>query len=262
MIFYFSGTGNSKHVAQTLSGLIGDNEVINIADFHDDIANKKDVKITVKNDGFLGFVSPVHSWGLALTVKRFLERLRIQNPQSIKKIFSVFVCGDTCGKAMEMMNERLKKYNNIQLDFYCSVQMPNNYIVMKGFGTDPKELEQQKLSKAEIEIPKIADAILNGSEYKNYVIGPKPFLKGRIIYPLFMKFTLGDKKFFADNNCNGCGLCEKTCPEKNIKLENNRPKWLGHCVKCLACIHRCPKTAIQYGDITQTMGRYYFKSKK
>lgn len=129
---------------------------------------------------------------------------------------------------------------------------------MKGFGTDSDELAKQKLQTAELEIPKIAEAVKSGKKFDRYVIGTHPFLKGRIIYPLFMKFTLGDKKFFAEDTCNGCGLCEKTCPEKNISLKNSKPQWLGHCVKCLACIHRCPKKAIQYGDVTQEMGRYYY----
>jgi ferredoxin len=131
---------------------------------------------------------------------------------------------------------------------------------MKGFGTDSDELAAQKKAAAEQQLPIIADAILNNKPYNHYVAGSHPFLKGRIIYPLFMAFTLSDKKFYADNNCISCGLCEKSCPEQNIQLDSqNRPVWLGHCVKCLACIHRCPKKAIQYGNITQNMGRYFYK---
>ena len=131
---------------------------------------------------------------------------------------------------------------------------------MKGFGTDSDELAAQKKSAAEQQLPIIADAILNNKPYNHYVAGAHPFLKGRIIYPLFMAFTLSDKKFYADNNCISCGLCEKSCPEQNIQLDSqNRPVWLGHCVKCLACIHRCPKKAIQYGNITQNLGRYFYK---
>ena len=216
----------------------------------------KNFSIGVDQDDYLGFVSPVHCWGVSKTMLRFLKKTKI-NYQG-KKVFCIFVCGDNCGKALEMFSKALKHKSGLEINFYCSVQMPNNYIVMKGFGTDSDELATQKLKTAEEELPKIADAISNNKVYNHYVIGTYPFLKGRIVYPLFMKFTLSDKKFFAENSCNGCGLCEKTCPEKNISLKNNRPTWLGHCVKCLACIHRCPQKAIQYGDITQNMGRYYF----
>ncbi len=257
MIFYFSGTGNSKHVAQKLGELLG-SQVKNIADYYEEVTTLKNFSIGVDKDDCLGFVSPVHSWGLSKTMSRFLKRTKI-NYQG-KKIFAVMVCGDNCGKAREMLSETLKRNSGIECNFICSIQMPNNYIVMKGFGTDSDELAKQKLTTAELEIPKIAEAVKSGKTFDRYVIGTHPFLKGRIIYPLFMKFTMGDKKFFADDNCISCGLCEKTCPEKNISLKNGKPKWLGHCVKCLACIHRCPKKSIQYGDVTQEMGRYYYKN--
>ena len=256
MIFYFSGTGNSKHVAEELGKLLN-TPVKNIADYYDEVTTLKKFSIGVEKDDFLGFVSPVHSWGLSKSMSRFLKRTKI-NYQG-NKVFAVMVCGDTCGKAREMLSETLKKKSGIKCDFVCSIQMPNNYIVMKGFGTDSDELAKQKLSTAELEIPQIADAIKSGKTFDRYVVGGQPFLKGRIIYPLFMKFTLGDKKFFAEDTCNGCGLCVKNCPEKNITLQNSKPKWLGHCVKCLSCIHRCPKKSIQYGKVTKEMGRYYYK---
>lgn len=256
MIFYFSGTGNSKHVAERIGELLNEH-VVSIAHYYQEVTASDKFKINVGDDKFLGFVCPVHSWGIALSMRRFLKRVKIN--YTGKKIFGIVVCGDNCGKAREQMQELLLKKSGLNLSFVCSVQMPNNYIVMKGFGTDSDELAKQKLEAAEKQLPEIADALLNDKPYEHYVAGTKPFLKGRIIYPLFMKFTLGDKKFFADDNCNSCGLCEKSCPENNIKILDGKPKWQGHCVKCLACIHRCPQKAIQYGDITQSMGRYFFK---
>ena len=256
MIFYFSGTGNSKHVAEKLGGYL-DTPVKNIADYYNEVTTLKNFSLDLDSEDFLGFVSPVHSWGLALPVARFLKKTKIN--YSGKKVFAVFVCGDTCGKAREQLQEKLKKKSGISCNFVCSVQMPNTYIVMKGFGTDSDELAGKKLETAEKELPEIAKAIKTGGNFDRYVVGTHPFLKGRIIYPLFMKFTLGDKKFFADENCTDCGKCEKVCPEKNISLVQGRPQWKGHCVKCLACIHRCPSRAVQYGDITRNMGRYCFK---
>ena len=259
MIFYFSGTGNSKHIAEKLGELLN-TSVKNIADYYDEVTTLKNFSLDVDNEDFLGFVSPVHSWGLSIPMSRFLKKTKIN--YSGKKVFAVFSCGDNCGKAREQLQEKLKKKSGILCDFVCSVQMPNTYIVMKGFGTDSKELEEKKLKTAEEELPRIADAIKNGKNYDHYVIGTHPFLKGRIVYPLFMQFTMGDKKFFADENCISCGQCEKFCPEKNISLKDGKPQWLGHCVKCLSCIHRCPKRAIQYADITKEMGRYFYKKQE
>ncbi len=255
MIFYFSGTGNSAHAAQKLAQLLGD-KVKNIADYYDNIY--KGVDISLKDEKYLGIVCPVHSWGLAKPMARFLRQVRFKDYEG-GKAFCMVTCGDTCGTADKQVKSLLKRHNHIVCSNVYSVQMPNTYIVMKGFGTDADVLRDQKLKNAEPEIARIAEAISTNSDYEHYVRGKKPFLKGRILYPLFMAFTMGDKKFFAEESCTGCGLCAKKCPEKNITMENNRPKWLGHCVKCLSCIHRCPARAIQYGDVTQDMGRYYYK---
>ncbi|MBP5502947.1 MAG: EFR1 family ferrodoxin [Bacteroidales bacterium] len=255
MIFYFSGTGNSAHAAQKLAQLLGD-KVKNIADYYDNIY--KGVDISLKDEKYLGIVCPVHSWGLAKPMARFLRQVRFKDYEG-EKAFCMVTCGDTCGTADKQVKSLLKRHNHIVCCNVYSVQMPNTYIVMKGFGTDADVLRDQKLKNAEPEIARIAKAISTNSDYEHYVRGKKPFLKGRILYPLFMAFTMGDKKFFAEESCTGCGLCAKKCPEKNITMENNRPKWLGHCVKCLSCIHRCPARAIQYGDVTQDMGRYYYK---
>lgn len=257
MIFYFSGTGNSQHVAVRIGELIGDSKVKNIADYYDEVAGHGDFSIDVSGGEPLGFVCPVHSWGIAKSMKRFLRKAKINYPGST--VFAILVCGDNCGKAREQLQETLWRRSKLKCDFACSVQMPNTYIVMKGFGTDPDELAARKLAAAEVQLREIADAVINRKPYDHYVAGSLPFLKGRIVYPLFMALTLGDRKFFADGKCVSCGLCEKNCPEHNIKLgAQKRPEWLGHCVKCLACIHRCPEQAIQYGDITQSMGRYHY----
>lgn len=254
MIFYFSGTGNSRHIAERMAELTGD-KTKNVADYYDNVTKGASINIEVSENEILGFVFPVHSWGVAWTMRKFLKRARISYKGN--KVFGICVCGDNCGKAREQLQELLEP-SNVKFNFICSVQMPNTYIVMKGFGTDSKELEQQKLATAEKELPLIADAIMNGKTFDRYVAGTKPFLKGRIVYPLFMRLTMGDKKFHASEDCIGCGKCAKECPEHNIQMQENRPKWLGHCVKCLSCIHRCPKQAIQYGDITQNMGRYFY----
>lgn len=54
-----------------------------------------------------------------------------------------------------------------------------------------------------------------------------------------------------DDECIGCGKCEKLCPLNNVTLENNVPVWAVHCSHCMACIGNCPVRAIEYGNITQ-----------
>ena len=65
-----------------------------------------------------------------------------------------------------------------------------------------------------------------------------------------------DKSFKVNEKCNGCGICSQICPVNNIKMINNKPKWLNHCETCLACYHWCPNRAIK-GGVAPTNEYYY-----
>ena len=73
-----------------------------------------------------------------------------------------------------------------------------------------------------------------------------------IFYSLFVK----DKKFYAKDDCIGCGLCERLCPMDNIEIKNGKPVWKGGCTHCMACICSCPESAIEYGKISAGKPRY------
>jgi MinD superfamily P-loop ATPase len=54
----------------------------------------------------------------------------------------------------------------------------------------------------------------------------------------------------VSERCNGCGICARICPVKNIDLAKGRPVWRYHCEQCLACLHWCPRSAEEYGKDT------------
>ena len=60
MIFYFSGTGNSRWVANALSIALGE-PVVSIAE--ELKTNKKEIVCPLREDEKVLFVYPVHSWG-------------------------------------------------------------------------------------------------------------------------------------------------------------------------------------------------------
>ncbi len=56
------------------------------------------------------------------------------------------------------------------------------------------------------------------------------------------------KLFFADRDCNGCGLCAKTCPNDAIKMigtDHPRPFWTHACEACIRCMAYCQRRAVQ-----------------
>lgn len=65
-------------------------------------------------------------------------------------------------------------------------------------------------------------------------------------YGLIGRRFLG-KMYYADRDCDGCGLCARTCPAATISLKPGKgatPYWRSNCEGCNRCINVCPKAAI------------------
>ncbi len=72
MIFYFTGTGNSRWVAEAL-GTAFDEPLVSIADALNEGKDENVYPLREREKVF--FVFPVHSWGPAVLVSRFISRL-------------------------------------------------------------------------------------------------------------------------------------------------------------------------------------------
>lgn len=133
--------------------------------------------------------------------------------------------------------------------------MPNNYIVL--FDVDSKEAEKRKLDEAEKTIDKIIETAA-GRKSGVYEVhkGPLTGIKTAVFGTLFNKYGMSTKYFYADERCNGCGICGKVCNCGSITLDDGRPKWGSACTQCMACLHYCPVKAVQLGKGTKNKGRY------
>jgi ferredoxin len=73
-------------------------------------------------------------------------------------------------------------------------------------------------------------------------------------------------RFYSDDQCVGCGVCEQVCPSSRIELASRKPVWKEpvKCFGCFACINYCPQQAIQiasrfpfFRSYTEVNGRYH-----
>lgn len=254
MIFYFSGTGNSFHAAKTIADTQNE-RLISIAEELD--KNNESYVYNLKDNELLAFVYPVYAWAPPRIVLDFISKIKVNGKKPY--VISLCTCGDEEGNATRVLQKALLK-KGIHLDSAFSVRMPNNYII--GFDVDPEDLKQQKIQNAQKELEKINKIIKDRkSGVFGLVHGKYSFIKTSIINPLFNKFAIDTRNFYADDSCTGCGLCEKVCPIHTIKIDK-KPVWGKECARCLACIHRCPVHAIQYGKATLNKGRYVYPEAK
>lgn len=240
MIFYFTGTGNSKYVAQALAHRL-DTPLISIAEVMRDGAVRDLVP-----DEPVGVVFPIYAWAPPEMVRQFVHRFPFVEATYA---FAVCTCGDDAGNAMRVLAKRRGK----AFDAVYSVTMPNNYII--GFDVDPEPVVAQKLADAKARIGSIGDALLarkRGVEEVNR--GRFAGLKTAIAAPFFDLGGRRTKPFHA-HGCIACGRCAQVCPTRNVTVAD-APTWGNDCAGCLACLHYCPVRAIDYGRGTQHKGRY------
>lgn len=246
MIFYFTGTGNSLYAANA----IGEEQGEQLISISGEMDRKQEIYSYEQKDGeLLGFVFPVYAWGPPAMVLDFASKLRIKEKPYV---FSLCTCGDEEGQSTRLLGKALGA-SGIVLNSSFALRMPNNYVV--GFDVDPKELVERKLKEAEETLREINGIISRRESAHRNIAGSFPGLKTRVVNPLFNRFAMDTKKFYADDKCTSCGLCEKICPVHTIKVEK-KPVWGKECTQCLACINRCPVKAIQMGKGTEKKGRY------
>ncbi len=244
MILYFSGTGNSKYIADIISKTLGDST------YSINSAIKRGTYPDIKADEVLIFSVPTYAWRIPRVVSEWIENGTCFCGQ---KAYFIMTCGDDIGDAENYLKELCEKKG---LTFMgCSpIVMPENYIAMFDCPTKQEEAEIIKAAEAEVDnlIVKLQARTVLESNKKS--LSDK--LKSGIVNDMFYMFYISSKKFAASDKCIGCGKCAELCPMNNITVENGKPLWHGNCTHCMACICYCPTECIEYGKTSVGKRRY------
>jgi ferredoxin len=276
MIFYFSGTGNTKWVAKQIADAIGE-ELLYVPE----LIRKGQYEYEWHEGERIGFCFPTHGWQPPGIVREFIRKLRMRgfgNPQLMASEFgnseelpycwALTTCGDNMGEAMTILNKDLAKNTKLniadgqplQAETLFSVIMPESYVCLPFMKTDTEEKEAMKIELAKLQLPHIIQMIEERRRgIEELEKGATPRLYSYVIGGYFNKRMITDRKFTVDEDvCIKCGKCAKVCPVDNVK--GTPPAWIhnGRCTCCLACYHHCPVHAINYGKITRRRGQYYF----
>jgi NAD-dependent dihydropyrimidine dehydrogenase PreA subunit/flavodoxin len=259
-IYYFSGTGNSLHVARELQKRIPDADLIPVVN----LLGQDMIQTQAKT---VGLVFPIYLTTLPIPIREFVKKL---DPSSAEYIFAVGTrMGTFC--LADIALENMLRERDKHLDAYFLLNMPINSPTGLVPGPGDKDwvnkVTDEKVQALDAAVQDRLDAIQD--VIVNREPNPKddssrlgPLLKSLLSIPLaFIERSTGGTEipYTADSSCTGCGTCEKVCPSNKIKLVDGKPVWQKEiqCYYCYACFNYCPTQSILVGKkYTQKDGRY------
>jgi ferredoxin len=249
-IYYFSGTGNSLHVARELQERIPGVTLIPIMS----VMKEESIRSTADT---VGLVFPINAFTMPNIFKEFLKKADFSSASYL------FAVGTRCSdpKVFTHINRLLKGQ---KLDACFSIEMPQNYIpVFEVYSSEEIAACESALQQRLVDMTDIITCRRPYHEPKlplftRIMIGIL-FPVIRFVFNVTRYFGLA-KAFYADERCTGCGTCEKVCLSGKISMRDGKPVWNPDtdCIFCLACLHYCPVRAIQAkGKKTEKRGRYH-----
>ena len=293
MIFYFSGTGNTRWAAQYLAAATGERLLF----IPDEL--KGPCRYTLAEGERIGFCFPVHGWQPPHIVRQFIKRLELRDERAESEMkdnhfcYALVTYGDSAGRCLQMLNRELSAAGLYAASLF-GLQMPESYVCLPFMYTDSPAREREKLETSAHELKQFAELICRREAGQRlFRPGYAPWAYTHLIGRFFNRYLITDSAFTVDaDRCIHCGRCAQVCPTGNItfvphhsetlppatspvpsspsaqpdihpSLDVALPVWHhdGQCTACLACYHHCPRHAINCGPLTHRRGQYYYGHK-
>ncbi|MGN0180827.1 MAG: EFR1 family ferrodoxin [Candidatus Ornithomonoglobus sp.] len=231
---YLSGTGNTKHCIEKLTGLL-DNSARSIP------LECTNVIEEIKKNSTIILGYPTQYSNAPYMVRDFIHRNKLL--WNDKKILCVATMGAFSGDGAGCTARLLKKYGATILGG-LHIKMPDSVCDSKLL---KKTIEQNKeiVIQADKKIEFVAQQIKqekypkDGITLISHIIG----LLGQRLW-FYRKTTGYTNKLKISKNCIGCELCVSLCPMKNIFIQNGKAVADNKCTMCYRCISHCPQKAI------------------
>lgn len=232
VLAYFSGTGCTKQAADCLEKELLKQglqvQQINIAE-QESYHNRADLLIVL---------SPVYAFRLAEITEKWTKKLPHADGTPAA-VIAVSGAGEISpNTACRVKCKHILKTKGYDVIYETMIVMPSNFTIQaeQQLNLDLLHILPQKVSR-------IVSEIMTGKK-----VSLKPKLQDRVFSVLGKAEHLGAAVFgssiHASQDCSQCGKCVRSCPEKNIRMVNGRPKFGFHCLLCMKCIYSCPCKAL------------------
>jgi ferredoxin len=247
MVLFFSGTGNTRLVAEELAKKL-DDTTFNLLDC---IRNKDYSEIHSEKPFIL--CVPIYVSEIPKFIERYFKNVPLTGSDII---YGIFTNGGYSGIAGVQL-KRVFRAKGMRYKGYAEFKFPSNHLTNKGHKDISDEEIAARIIASMKKTESVAKVIRTGQEFKSRHIWLIELIATVPVAPILMHFTQKTDMFYAKDSCIACGKCEKLCPDRVIKMVDGRPTWnKSHCTHCMSCIQNCPREAIEFGTVTEGKRRY------
>lgn len=230
-IVYFSGTGNTKAVAnvyQQFFERLGHNVTL----------HSIEEKPLIGDHDLLIVGGPIYAGNMPDELISWV-RQNIPKTKFARAIVYSTSAGLANANGVKSIGKKLSK-KGYQIIDQLTLEMPRNFYIDKYDPTPLEKREEQFKNMVRLIRESIDNLNLKASiDIKDSTITIDFFAD---LFRIMAK-QMG-KQFKINDNCVQCGICEKDCPKSNIK--HITKEYSNKCILCTRCIHNCPVNAISY----------------
>jgi ferredoxin/flavodoxin len=261
-LYYYSGTGNSLHVARELQKRLPESKIIPIVGLL-----KRDAVKT--NAETVGIVFPIYLSSMPIPVCRFLDKADLG---SAKYVFAAATRIGTFHIADFNIGKLLRRTGR-SLDAFFNLNMVSNSpcgLVPRFPGFDKitnawtGKISPENVARLDAAVGERLSFVIDTVAGRKRHFDERSFVQQcvKLLARTFIPARPSVKNvvpYYTDATCIGCGTCEKVCPSGRVGIVNGKPVWRKGvpCYVCFACFNSCPQQAILIEKrYTMKKGRY------
>jgi len=229
-LYYFSGTGNSLSVAQSINKHIAESELIPI------VGSLKNKPIHISAER-VGIIFPIHFMTVPDIVQDFLKEACFLNTEYVFVV--VTGANPMYGNAIYAVKKNLKRAGvKLNAGFFIPM-VAAHFPHIKLVKDKQSDTIYQDAKKKVLQVIEDISQLNNKFDNEISLLGS--------LNQILSKERKGEHQYFSiDKGCIRCGYCMQVCPFQNIRLHGKQVQWLDNCHRCFACLHFCSKSVIQY----------------
>ncbi|KAF0092035.1 MAG: hypothetical protein FD141_219 [Fusobacteria bacterium] len=231
---YFSGTGNSRYIAEKFSKTMGCENY--------SIEENIDFKKLINSNDTIVFSYPTYGSCVPIIMREFISEHKkyLRGKKIIILSTQLLFSGDGARVLTELLEDI--DYKIIYAEHF---NMPNNICNLPIFPNPSDRRMEKYIRKANKKIEKSCANIRRGIVRKrgfNLISKYAGLYSQRIYFKGIEDIAKSDVRI--NEECILCGKCVRICPMHNLEDLDNRIEQKDNCTLCYRCVNECPVKAI------------------